>query len=970
MSTTIDSLQIEIESNSTSAAQSIRNLAEAMGELKTNGTISVAIKNLNKLRDALKLYNNIPSNASKLSALASSMERLKEIGSLGSISKSLTELGGALKNLDTIDISSIAPKIVQIKDALSTLSSIKGGGFGTMVNALGKLKSVTEKLDDNTIEEFAKRIEILTKKLEPLAAKMTTIQAGLRGINSKAKSTGASVKEMGSGINVAAHNLSNFINIIRSAIQWIQKAIDKFTEFINEAIEWDGISQRFGRGFGGAAQENYEWIQRLNEELGINTQQFMQYSSTYATMLSGFGVASEDASKMALGYMELTYDIWAGYNDIYKTLDDAAAAVRSAIAGEVEPVRKAGFTIIESTLAMTAANHGLSVSLENATESQKSYLRYLTLVDQAHAQGLVGTYAKELETAEGLMRTFSQQLKSLSQAFASLFLPILTKIMPYLQAFVEVLEEIIRLTAKLLGIEIQAVDWSGTSSAVDTTEDLGTALDDASESAKTLKNYLLGIDELNVMPAKSDTDASSLTSGWDSMDVSSLWDESIFDNVQTQVSEIKEKLMEWLGISEEIDSWADLLGTRLGYILLTAGQIAINLAAWKIASGVITTLSNITTMLTNLGTLTGTKLLTNGTAAGGLFAGLSASFLAGAAAIILGVPTFIAGLYDALKNGMDWLNGTLVAAGATAAGAGIGAIIGSLGGPIGAGIGALIGLAVGLVVDGIVLLGQNANKFIGKLFNMKKDFDKWADGIREKFFDTIEKLVEKTKERFPAVAKIFEDFRSTVLFVFDNVKLAIDDYLTDARNMVTVIKKLIEGDFAGAWKSLNKIFQDGSKNSLKFFSSVINYAISGIESMLNYFIRGINRFTSGLNKINIGGKPVFTIQQIADVKLGRIPTYAQGGFPNEGQLFIARESGAGPELVGNIGSRTAVANNEQIVSAISQGVYQAVVRANAQGNGGTTVEARVNDKVLFEVMLDRTRQETMRRGFNPLMGGV
>ena len=151
LSTTIDSLQIEIESNSTSAAQSIRSLAEAMGELKTNGTISVAIKNLNKLRDALKLYNNIPSNASKLSALASSMERLKEIGSLGSISKSLTELGGALKNLDTIDISSIAPKIVQIKDALSPLSSIKGSGFGTMVNALGKLKAVTEKMDDDTI---------------------------------------------------------------------------------------------------------------------------------------------------------------------------------------------------------------------------------------------------------------------------------------------------------------------------------------------------------------------------------------------------------------------------------------------------------------------------------------------------------------------------------------------------------------------------------------------------------------------------------------------------------------------------------------------------------------------------------------------------------------------------------------------------------------------------------------------------
>ena len=69
MSTTIDSLQIEIQSNSSGAAQGIQELAKALGELKANGTINVAIKNLNKLRDSLKLYNNIPSCASKITAL-------------------------------------------------------------------------------------------------------------------------------------------------------------------------------------------------------------------------------------------------------------------------------------------------------------------------------------------------------------------------------------------------------------------------------------------------------------------------------------------------------------------------------------------------------------------------------------------------------------------------------------------------------------------------------------------------------------------------------------------------------------------------------------------------------------------------------------------------------------------------------------------------------------------------------------
>lgn len=54
--------------------------------------------------------------------------------------------------------------------------------------------------------------------------------------------------------------------------------------------------------------------------------------------------------------------------------------------------------------------------------------------------------------------------------------------------------------------------------------------------------------------------------------------------------------------------------------------------------------------------------------------------------------------------------------------------------------------------------------------------------------------------------------------------------------------------------------------------------------------------------------------------------FAEGGFPKIGQLFIARE--AGPELVGQMDNRTAVANNAQIVEGISAGVYQ----ANTEGN--------------------------------------
>ena len=63
--------------------------------------------------------------------------------------------------------------------------------------------------------------------------------------------------------------------------------------------------------------------------------------------------------------------------------------------------------------------------------------------------------------------------------------------------------------------------------------------------------------------------------------------------------------------------------------------------------------------------------------------------------------------------------------------------------------------------------------------------------------------------------------------------------------------------------------------------------------------------------------------------------YAKGGFPETGEMFVARENG--PEMVGRMGSRNTVANNGQIVEGIKAGVFEAVVdafEASDAGKGG------------------------------------
>ena len=89
---------------------------------------------------------------------------------------------------------------------------------------------------------------------------------------------------------------------------------------------------------------------------------------------------------------------------------------------------------------------------------------------------------------------------------------------------------------------------------------------------------------------------------------------------------------------------------------------------------------------------------------------------------------------------------------------------------------------------------------------------------------------------------------------------------------------------------------------------LVNGVIDAINDMFHIQFKG-------LSVMDITLIPAFDIRL---VDIPHIPFFEDGGFPNEGQLFIAREAGA--EMVGAMGRRTAVANNDQIVEGISAGV--------------------------------------------------
>lgn len=156
--------------------------------------------------------------------------------------------------------------------------------------------------------------------------------------------------------------------------------------------------------------------------------------------------------------------------------------------------------------------------------------------------------------------------------------------------------------------------------------------------------------------------------------------------------------------------------------------------------------------------------------------------------------------------------------------------------------------------------------------------------------------------------------------------------------------------FSKAWQAVKDVFSTGGQ----IFSGIVEGIANVLKTVVNAIIKGINKviavpfnaLNSMLRKIRdidiLGLKP---FSWIGTFSVPQIPLLAEGGFPNQGQMFIARE--AGPELVGNIGNKSAVANNDQIIEGIRQGVYSAVVEANTTNNIKQPVNVYIGNKKVY-----------------------
>lgn len=546
------------------------------------------------------------------------------------------------------------------------------------------------------------------------------ITANSNDLRKEIDKTNNAIKSLKTNAEKQSKGITGVFSKLKSGIValGIGKVISDSIKVGMEAIESDNL---FSVSLGKHANEVYDWSNEVSNALGLSAVEIRKNTGVIYNMTSSMGLAEKQALTMSKSVSLLANDMASFYN---LNTEEAFNKIRAGITGETEPLKALGILVDENTIKQVAYCEGIATVGSELTQQQKVLARYVAILKQTgNAQG---DLARTLDSPANLFRRLGTEIKNCGTVIGSIFMPIIKNVVPYLISFVRVITNALSGLASFLGVETGGLS-SETADASGNIGSLADSMGDAESSAKKMKQTLAGFDEITNLNTNSASESAGVSAGGGGLDFDLSEYDAGIDGIEDRVSQITEKMQE-----------------KLIPILKLVSTIGAGFLSWKIADSLFTTLDLLKVKIATLTkpqtimigvalAITGATLMTEGISdtianelngfnfgemvlgGGGLVSGgaiigkaLGSTIIgSGIGAIVAGIPMFITGIYDAIKNGLNWLNGVLIPLGSTTASAGIGAIIGACGGPIGAGIGALIGLAVGLITDFGIWLYQH-----------------------------------------------------------------------------------------------------------------------------------------------------------------------------------------------------------------------------------------------------------------------
>lgn len=542
--------------------QNLGGITSAVNAVKNLSKVNMAGFDTSKMTEIANSVSNLATKLSGVSAIESTVTRV--VGSLARLSNSgqyignvttefpilgeqVVKLVGKLSSANAIDISitKVVEGIAKLANAgkrvSETVANLDKLGNGVM-NLLKKLQNAPQINSNvaNTIQGLGNlassgsRISTVSDRASTSTKKLGN---ALSSLKDKLKSAHKSSKGFVSSIGMFYAKFFLVIRGIKKFGQAIGSAQDYIEEFNYFSVALDKVGKDSANQFkkagynsaeeyAGSFRKRFGKLQKqltgykvdtntgdatntFSHNLGLDLTEVMNYNAAIAQITNSAGMLGETSIATSKALTMLSAD-WASLANLDTA--DVMQNFQSGLVGQSRALYKYGIDITSAGLAQTAMNHGITESIKNLSQQSKMQLRVLTMLEQSKVA--YADLARTINQPANQLRMLQAGFKKLSLTIGSLFMPIVQKVYPYINAMVMVLQDFAQWVAKLAGIKLGDTDGSRKtpeapdySDAADDTDKVAKNMDKTAKKTKKAADNLQGFDIVNKLQDNSDSDS-------------------------------------------------------------------------------------------------------------------------------------------------------------------------------------------------------------------------------------------------------------------------------------------------------------------------------------------------------------------------------------------------------------------------------------------------------------------------------
>lgn len=446
-------------------------------------------------------------------------------------------------NTDISETDSLDTKVNKLREDLKQLKA-DGFGFGdtTFDKTYQQLNQAEKEL-----AEYKARLTESENSTRSFGSTLKSAATGFSNFISKIKNAGAAtlnfaknVRNMKSPLKLALGQISKLGNSVArlyfkymmlsrvagalgkvlgissdyvEEYNYFQKAIDKIAQEnkgnykkygYDDAKSYadsfeDRLTTLTGKMTGYKIGKDGDLLDTGTASLGLDITQITNFEAQIAQMTNSVGMMGEASIATSKAMTMLAGDMSSLTN---MPLDTVMKNFSSGLSGAAMAVKKYGMDISVAALQETALGLGVKKNVSDMTQAEKEYLRVITMLQQSKVAW--GDLADTINQHANQFRMLKSNIKQCGLMLSRLFMPVIQKVLPWLNAMAMAVKDLMKYIGDLFGLKFDSSLGSTGSDTSDTYDDVSDSADnaadsinDAADAQKKFNKQLQGFDKLN-----------------------------------------------------------------------------------------------------------------------------------------------------------------------------------------------------------------------------------------------------------------------------------------------------------------------------------------------------------------------------------------------------------------------------------------------------------------------------------------